>query len=92
MLALKNIVMTQSLYDYLVAQAEPPTGVQQDLIERTNALGDVAEMQIPHEQAVLLTLLARITGARSVVEVGTFTGYSTLALAIGLPAGGTVIT
>jgi len=49
-------------------------------------------MQIPHEQAVLLTLLVRLTGATSIVEVGTYTGYSTLALATGLPPAGRVIT
>jgi caffeoyl-CoA O-methyltransferase len=49
-------------------------------------------MQIPHEQGVFLTLLTEIIGARTVIEVGTFTGYSTLALASGLTAGGEVLT
>lgn len=49
-------------------------------------------MQVPHEQGVFLTLLGRIVGARRIVEVGTFTGYSTLALAEGLAAGGRVLT
>ncbi|MEV0618801.1 O-methyltransferase [Nonomuraea sp. NPDC050404] len=88
----KNIVMTPDLYRYLLAQAEPPGPVQRGLIERTRALGRPAEMQIPHEQAILLTLLTRLTGARLVVDVGTFTGYSTLAFALGLAAGGRVIT
>jgi caffeoyl-CoA O-methyltransferase len=88
----KNIVMTGPLYDYLVAQAEPPSPVQAALIARTEALGASAEMQIPHEQAVLLTLLVRLTGARTIVEVGTYTGYSALAMALGLPADGRLIT
>lgn len=88
----KSIVMNAGLYNYVLAQAEPPTDVQADLIARTAALGASAEMQIPHEQSVLLTLLARIVGARKVVEVGTFTGYSTLALALGMPADGQLIT
>lgn len=89
---IKTVTLTRDVYDYLVAQAEPPTPVQHQLMARTRALGPVAVMQVPHEQAVLLTLLARLVGARRVVEVGTFTGYSTLALATALPPGGTVIT
>jgi caffeoyl-CoA O-methyltransferase len=88
----KSIVMNAGLYNYVLAQAEPPNEVQAGLIARTAALGASAEMQIPHEQSVLLTLLARITGARKVVEVGTFTGYSTLALALGMPADGRLTT
>ncbi|WP_381803641.1 O-methyltransferase [Streptomyces niveus] len=89
---IKSIPLTPALYDYIVAQAEPPTPVQEQLIARTRALGGPARMQIPHEQGVLLTLLARLTDARRIVEVGTFTGYSTLALAAGLVPGGSLLT
>ncbi|MER6910550.1 O-methyltransferase [Streptomyces sp. NPDC000594] len=89
---LKTLALPPDQYRYLLAQAEPPTGPQCRLIERTRALGQVAEMRVPHEQAVLLTLLGRLTAARLVVEVGTFTGYSTLALARGLAPGGRVLT
>ncbi len=61
-------------------------------MEATTALGGVAEMQIPHEQSVLLTLLAQSINATTIVEIGTFTGYSTLALARGLAPGGVVHT
>jgi caffeoyl-CoA O-methyltransferase len=88
----KNIVMNERLYGYLLAQAEPPSAVQAELIARTRALGDSAEMQIPHEQAVLLTMLVRLTNAERVVEVGTYTGYSTLAMALGLAPTGRVLT
>ncbi len=87
----KTVPLTREVYDYLVAQAEPPTPVQRELVERTRALGGPAQMQVSHEQGVLLTLLAKLTGARRIVEVGTFTGYSTLALAAGLSPGGTVL-
>ncbi|MBT2483073.1 O-methyltransferase [Streptomyces sp. ISL-94] len=88
----KTVHLTPEVYAYLVAQAEPPSPVQEQLVARTRTLGGPAEMQVPHEQAVLLTLLARLTGARRIVEVGTFTGYSTIALAEGLESGGRVIT
>ncbi|MEU0523164.1 O-methyltransferase [Streptomyces niveus] len=89
---IKSVPLTPALYDYIVAQAEPPTPVQEQLIARTRELGGPARMQIPHEQGVLLTLLARLTDARRIVEVGTFTGYSTLALAAGLVPGGNLLT
>ncbi|MFG2004778.1 O-methyltransferase [Spirillospora sp. NPDC048911] len=88
----KNVELTPAVHAYLLAQAEPPTAVQRDLIARTQTLGGPAEMQIPHEQAVFLTLIGKLIGARHIVEVGTFTGYSTLALALGLVPGGTVTT
>lgn len=88
----KNVVMTDRLYGYVLAHAEPPNPVQATLITQTKALGASAEMQIPHEQAVLLTMLVRLTRAETIVEVGTYTGYSTLALALGLPPTGQVIT
>ncbi|MFJ4777219.1 O-methyltransferase [Streptomyces sp. NPDC088762] len=88
----KTVHLTPEVYAYLVAQAEPPSPAQEQLVARTRALGGPAVMQVPHEQAVLLTLLARLTGARRIVEVGTFTGYSTIALAEGLAPGGRVIT
>ncbi|MEV0444331.1 O-methyltransferase [Streptomyces spectabilis] len=89
---IKTVPMTPELYRYLVAQAEPPSPVQRQLTEWNRALGDLAVMQIPHEQSAFLTLLTRMTGATRIVEVGTFTGYSTLAFALGLPPGGTVTT
>ncbi|MFD0269778.1 O-methyltransferase [Streptomyces sp. NPDC127106] len=88
----KTVPITPEVYAYLLAQTDPPTPAQQQLAARTRELGDVAVMQVPHEQARFLTLLVRITGARRVVEVGTFTGYSTLALAEGLAPGGRVVT
>jgi caffeoyl-CoA O-methyltransferase len=90
MCADKRIGLNAILSDYVLRQAEEPLPAQRELVEATAALGGVAEMQIPHEQAVFLTLLARSIGARVIVEVGTFTGYSTLALARGLVAGGVV--
>lgn len=88
----KTLPVTPELLDYVRAQAGSLTSVQRRLIGATLELGGPAEMQIPPEQGVLLTLLARLIGARTVVEVGTFTGYSTMALAEGVGPDGTVIT
>ncbi len=88
----KTVTITPRLQRYLVAHTTPPTETQQSLIDRTAALGTAAEMRIPHEQATFLTLVARLTEARDILEVGTFTGYSTLALALGTRSGGRVTT
>jgi len=88
----KAISLTPDLIRYVRVNAGRPTAAQRALINVTHALGDVAEMQIPVEQGVLLTMLARLMSARTVVEVGTFTGYSTLALAEGVGADGRILT
>lgn len=88
----KHIGLSSKLSGYVRSQAEPPLPAQEKLFEKTAALGDIAEMQIPHDQAVFLTLLVRSISAQTIVEIGTFTGYSTLALARGLSEGGVVHT
>lgn len=57
----------------------------------TAALGDPASMQIGEDQGQLLTMLAMLVGARRAVEVGTFTGYSSLCIARGLVDGGSLL-
>ncbi len=57
----------------------------------TLALGDAAVMQIAPDQGALLAMLVRVTGARRILEVGTFTGYSALAMALALPADGQIM-
>jgi caffeoyl-CoA O-methyltransferase len=57
----------------------------------TAALGQIAEMQIGPDQGAFLTLLTALTGARSALEVGTFTGYSSLCIARGLAPGGRLL-
>lgn len=88
MVELRSITLTPRLHDYLVAHGSPPDAVQRSLIERTLDLGEVAGMQIAPEQGALMTLLARLLGARRAIEVGTFTGYSALCIARGLAADG----
>ncbi|WUI04379.1 O-methyltransferase [Spirillospora sp. NBC_00431] len=88
----KDVELTEKLHAYMVDYGLPPDGVARWLMRRTQELGSAAEMQIPPEEGALLTLLARLVRARLIVEVGTFTGYSTLCLARGLVTGGQVLT
>ena len=80
----KSFFLTPELHDYLVAHGTPPDDVQRALIEETAKL-PMAMMQIAPEQGAFMTLLTRLVGARQAVEVGTFTGYSALAIAAGCP-------
>ncbi len=85
----KSFFLSGPIHEYLVAHGEPPDAVQQWLIEETKSkVPDRALMQIAPEQGAFMTLLTRLVGARRAVEVGTFTGYSALCIARGLPADG----
>ncbi|MGK5517950.1 O-methyltransferase [Micromonospora sp. URMC 107] len=85
----KSIPLTSELHAYLVAHGAPPDEIMRDLAEETRAaLPNDAQMQVAPEQAAFLTFLTRLLGVRQAVEVGTFTGLSSLAIARGLPEGG----
>ncbi|RLP87307.1 O-methyltransferase [Micromonospora sp. BL4] len=85
----KSIPLTDELHAYLVAHGAPPDEIIRDLAEETRSvLPEHATMQVAPEQAAFLTFLTRLLDARQAVEVGTFTGLSSLAIARGLPEGG----
>jgi caffeoyl-CoA O-methyltransferase len=85
--------LTPELHDYLVRHNRPqPDEVLQDLAKETaDLLPDQAGMQIAPEQGAFMTQLTRVVGARFAVEVGTFTGYSSICIARGLPPGGRLL-
>jgi caffeoyl-CoA O-methyltransferase len=87
----KSFHLTPEIHDYLVRHGSPPDAVQRQLISETQALGGISMMQIAPEQGAFMTLLTRAIGARRAVEVGTFTGYSALCIARGLPADGRLL-
>lgn len=75
--------------EYIVGHTTPPDEVLKELAEETlTATGDSAGMQISPEQGTFLTMITQISGARNVVEIGTFTGYSSICIARGLAADG----
>jgi caffeoyl-CoA O-methyltransferase len=87
----KSFHLAPEVHSYLVEHGTPPDEIQNALIEETQKLGGISIMQIAPEQGAFMTLLARTIGARRAVEVGTFTGYSALCLARGLPDDGRLI-
>lgn len=87
----KSAWLSPDLHAYLVAHGTPPDAVQRELIEATEKLGGVSMMQIAPEQGAFMTLLVRAVGARRAIEIGTFTGYSALCIARGLPDDGRLL-
>ncbi|MGW9555307.1 O-methyltransferase [Nocardiopsis sp. NPDC055551] len=84
--------LTPELHAYVVAHSEQVDSVLADLAEETARLFPQQRgMQIGPEQGAFTTLLTRLSGARNAVEVGTFTGYSSICFARGLPDDGTLL-
>jgi len=78
--------------DYLLTHCTPADDLLDELVTRTReATGNASGMQISADEGALLTLLVQLTGARNAVEVGVFTGYSSICIARGLPADGTLL-
>jgi len=74
---------------YVADHSAPPDDVLRRLIDTTlDATGDRSRMQISSDEGSLITLLTRLVGARNAVEIGTFTGYSSICIARGLAPGG----
>jgi caffeoyl-CoA O-methyltransferase len=79
------------LHTYMVEHSTRLDDVAERLRAETEQLGGVSEMLTSPSQSALLTILTRISGARSAVEIGTFTGFSALAISRGLPDDGQLI-
>ena len=88
----KYLSLNDRLYGYLCQRrSDAHDSVLDALREETEALGDDAKMQISREQGGFMTLLVAAMGARSAIEVGTFTGYSSVCIARGLAESGKLI-
>jgi predicted O-methyltransferase YrrM len=86
----RTLVLTDPVYRYLLDHSLREDAIARGLREHT-AGHEWARMQIAPEQGQFMTLLVELSGARRMIEVGTFTGYSALCLARGLPADGELI-
>jgi predicted O-methyltransferase YrrM len=80
----RTIRLDDALYDYLLANSLREPGVMRRLREETAGMPE-HNMQIAPEQGQFMSLLVGILGARRCIEIGTFTGYSSLAIALAMP-------
>jgi len=86
----QTLAVTDEIYDYLLGVSLREANVLRELREVTSSRPDVA-MQISPEQGQFMALLARLIDARHCLEIGVFTGYSSLVLAMALPADGRIV-
>ncbi len=87
---MKTVPLDQRLYDYLLSVSSRETEVQRRLREET-ATQEWSIMQTSPDQAQFMALVAEMIGARRYLEVGVYTGYSALAVALVLPSDGEVV-
>ena len=86
----KTITFTSELYQYLLEHNLDEHPVQLQLREHTATL-ESSSLQIAAEQAAFMRLLVKMLGARKTLEIGVFTGYSALTVALELPEDGRII-
>ena len=86
----RSFLVPDDLYDYILTVSLRELPVQRELRERTASVPQ-ARMQTGADQLQFLQLLVKSIGARRCIEVGVYTGASALAVALALPADGTII-
>ena len=82
----------ENIEAYADAHCTPESPLFAELATVTRARTTQPQMMVGHTEGLLLKFLVRMTGAKRVLEIGTFTGYSTLAMAEGLPDDGSIVT
>jgi len=87
---MRSLGLSEPLYRYVVDHSGPEHPVLGELREATAGMKH-AGMQIGVDQGRLMALLVKLIGARRTLEIGVFTGYSTLAVALALPPGGRIV-
>ncbi len=84
--------VSPQILDYVISHSSPPDAVLAELREETaRRFPDWTVLQIGAEQGTFMTLLSQLIAPRRAVEVGTFTGYSSICLARGLAPGGSLL-
>ena len=89
---LKNIEVTQDLLDYVYDHSYPLHPIQKDILSHNKTLGDIQRMQISETQGHFLQLIIKLYKVVNCLEIGTFTGFSALTMALALPDKGKIIT
>ena len=87
----KNLEINSELEKYIEELSYNLHPIQQEIIKYNNSLGDIKRMQISVSQCHFLHLIIKVSKIKSVLEIGTFTGLSTLSIALALPDNGNLI-
>ncbi len=88
----KKLDLTDSLEKYIIDHSENLTDIQKEIINYNSSLGDQKKLQISISQAQFLQTLIKISDVKKVLEIGSFTGFSALSMALVLPENGTLIS
>ncbi len=87
----KDLDINFKIQNYIRDLSKKLHPVQSEIISYNESLGDIKRMQIAISQCYFLELITKISKSKKVLEIGTFTGLSTLSIALGLPEDGTII-
>lgn len=86
----RTLSIDDRIYDYMLSVSVDESALLKQLREETAGI-EYAEMQISPEQGQFMTLLVKLSRARRALELGTFTGYSSICIAAGLPEDGQLL-
>jgi len=89
---LKNIEVTRDLLNYIYDHSKPLNTIQKKILDYNESLGGVQKMQISESQAHFLQLIIKVKNVKNCLEIGTFTGFSSLSMALALPKDGRIVT
>ncbi len=88
----KKLDLTDNLEKYIINHSEDLSSVQKKIIEYNNSLGEQKKLQISVSQGQLLQSIIKIAKVKNILEIGSFTGYSALTMAMALPEDGSLIS
>ena len=88
----KSLDLTDNLEKYIVDHSEDLTDIQKEILDYNLSLGDQKKLQISISQAHFLQTLIKISDIKKVLEIGSFTGFSALSMALSLPEDGFLIS
>ena len=88
----KKLDLTGNLENYIVDHSEDLSEVQKEIIEYNISLGDQKRLQISISQAQFLQTLIKASNVKKILEIGSFTGFSALSMALALPSDGSLIS
>jgi len=88
----KKLDLTDNLEKYIIDHSDDLTDVQKEILNYNLSLGDQKKLQISISQAQFLQTLIKTSNTKKVLEIGSFTGFSALSMALALPSDGLLIS